>query len=54
MSFLFKDDETWDQYDQIWDVIKAKLGIKFNIEPVYKYKCLKAKLTIKTFLLLLK
>ena len=54
MSFLFKDDETWDQYDQIWDVIKANLGIKFNIDPVYKYKYLKAKLTIKTFLLLLK
>ena len=54
MSFFFKDDEPWDQQDQIWDVIKAKLGIKFNIEPVYKYKYLKAKLTIKIFLLLLK
>ena len=43
MSFLIKDDEVWDKYDKIWDVIKDKLGIKFYSEPVYKYKCLKAK-----------
>ena len=28
MSFLIKDDEVWDKYDKIWDVIKDKLGIK--------------------------
>ena len=43
MSFLIKDDEAWDKYDGIWDVIKDKLGIKFHSEPVYEYKCLKAK-----------
>ena len=43
MSFLNKDDEVWDKYDKIWDVIKDKLGIKFHSEPVYKYKYLKAK-----------
>ena len=43
MSFLIKDDEVWDKYDKIWDVIKDKLGIKFHIEPVYEYKYLKAK-----------
>ena len=43
MSFLIKDDEVWDKYDKIWDVIKDKLGIKFHSEPVYKYKYLKAK-----------
>ena len=43
MSFLIKDDEVWDKYDQIWDVIKDKLGIKFHSEPVYEYKYLKAK-----------
>ena len=26
-SFLIKDDEVWDKYDKIWDVIKDKLGI---------------------------
>ena len=30
MSFLIKDDEVWEKYDQIWDVIKSKLGIKFH------------------------
>ena len=43
MSFLIKDDEVWDKYDKIWDVIKDKLGIKFHSEPVYEYKYLKAK-----------
>ena len=44
MSFFIKDDEVWDKYDKIWDVIKDKLGIKFHSEPVYEYKYLKAKL----------
>ena len=43
MSFLIKDDEVWDKYDGIWDVIKDKLGIKFHSEPVYEYKYLKTK-----------
>ena len=43
MSFLIKNDEVWDKYDKIWDVIKDKLGIKFHSEPVYKYKYLKTK-----------
>ena len=43
MSFLIKDDEVWDKYDKIWDVIKNKLNIKFHSEPVYEYKYLKTK-----------
>ena len=43
MSFLIKDNEVWDKYDEIWYVIKDKLGIKFHSEPVYEYKYLKAK-----------
>ena len=43
MRFLIKDDEVWDKYDAIWYVIKDKLGIQFHTEPVYQYKCLKAK-----------
>ena len=43
MYFFIKDDKVWDKYDQIWDVIKDKLGIKFHREPVYEYKYLKAK-----------
>ena len=43
MSLLIKDDEVWEKYEQIWDVIKNKLGIKFHSEPVYEYRYLKAK-----------
>ena len=43
MSFLIKNDEVWEKYDEIWDVIKNKLGIKFHSEPVYEYRYLKAK-----------
>ena len=43
MSFLIKDDEVWDKYDKIWDVIKDKLGIQFHSKPVYEHKYLKAK-----------
>ena len=41
MSFLIKDNEVWEKYQHIWDVIK--LGIKFHSEPVYEYKYLKTK-----------
>ena len=41
MSFFIKDDEVGKKYEQIWDVIKNKLKIKFNSEPVYEYKYLK-------------
>ena len=43
MSFFIKDDEVWDKYDKIWDVIKDELNIKFHSEPVYEYKHLKLK-----------
>ena len=43
MSFLIKDDEVWDKYGKIWDVIKNKLNIKIHSEPVYEYKYFKAK-----------
>ena len=43
MSFFIKDDEVWEKYKQIWDVIKNKLKIKFHIESVYEYKYLKTK-----------
>ena len=43
MSFLIKDDEAWEKYEQIWDLIKNKLGIKFHSQPVYDKKCLKTK-----------
>ena len=42
MSFLIKDDEVWEKYEKIWDMIKDKLGIKFHCEPIYESKYLKA------------
>ena len=43
MSFLIKDDEMWEKYEQIWDVIKNKLSINFHSEPVYYKTYIKAK-----------
>ena len=34
MSFLIKDDEVWDKFDKIRDIIKVKIGIKFHSELV--------------------
>ena len=41
--FFIKDDEVWDKYYKIWDVIKDKLGIEFHSKPVCEYRYLKAK-----------
>ena len=43
MSFLIKDDEVWEKYEKIWDLIKNKLAMKFHSEPIYEQKYLKAK-----------
>ena len=43
MSFLIKDDKVWEKYEQIWDVIKNKLKIKFHSLPVYDKKYLMTK-----------
>ena len=43
MSFMIKVDKMWDKYDKIWNVIKDKVGIKFNCEPTYEYKYLRVK-----------
>ena len=38
MSFVIKDDDVLDKYDEIWDKIKGKLNIKFHSMPVYDEK----------------
>ena len=43
MSFLIKDEEVGEKYEQIWDVVKNKVKIKFHSEPVYEHKYLKTK-----------
>ena len=42
MSFLIKDDEVWEKFENIWDVIKNKPSIKFNSWLVYDKTYLKA------------
>ena len=43
MSFLTKDDDVLDKYNDIWDKIKETLSIKFPSTPVYNEKYIKAK-----------
>ena len=44
MSFLIKNDEVWEKYEEILDAIKNKPGIKFHSEPIYEKNYLKAKI----------
>ena len=41
---MIKDDEVWEKYEKIQDVIKNKRGIKFHNKPIYEQKYLKAKI----------
>ena len=43
MSFVVKDDDVLDKYNEIWDKIKEKLSIKFHSAPVSDEKHIKAK-----------
>ena len=38
MSFVIKDDDMLDKYNDIWDKIKEKLSIRFHSIPVYDEK----------------
>ena len=43
MSFLIKDDDVLDKYNEIWDKIKEKLNIKFHNTSVHDETYIKAK-----------
>ena len=43
MSLLIKNSKVWEKYEEIWNVIKNKLKIKFHSQPIYEKKYLKAK-----------
>ena len=43
MSLLIKNRDVCKKYEDIWDVIKNKLGTKFHSEPIYENKYLKTK-----------
>ena len=42
-SLLIKNSVVWEKCEDIWNVIKDKLNIKFHSEPIYENKYLKAK-----------
>ena len=44
MSFLVKDVDVLDKYNEIWNKIKNKLKIKFHSRPVYDETYIKANL----------
>ena len=35
MSFMVKNPNVLDEYNEIWDKIKEKLNIKFHSMPIY-------------------
>ena len=43
ISFIVKDDDVLDKYNDIWEKIKNKLNIKFHRSPVYDKKYIKVK-----------
>ena len=42
MSFVIKDDDVLDKYNEIWNKIKKTLNIKFHSMHVYDEKYIKA------------
>ena len=43
ISLSIKNNEVWEKYEGIWNLIKNKLNIKFHSQPIYENKYLKAK-----------
>ena len=43
MSFVIKDDDLLDKYNEIWDKLKGELITKFHSMPVCDEKYMKAK-----------
>ena len=44
MSFLIKEDELLEKYNEIWKKVKNIIKKEFDSEPVYNEKYLKAKI----------
>ena len=43
MSLLIKNNELCERYEEIWNIIKNKLHIKFHSKPISENKYFKAK-----------
>ena len=44
MSFLLKDDELLEKYNEIWEKVKNIIKKEFDSESVYNEKYLKTKI----------
>ena len=46
MSFITDDKEVYEKYDEIWNVVKKLLKLKFTASPIRDDKYILAKLKI--------
>ena len=46
MSFVTDDEEVYEKYDEIWNVVKRLLKLKFTASPIRDDKYILAKLKI--------
>ena len=46
MSFVTDDKEVYEKYDEIWNVVKSLLKLKFAASPIRDYKYVLAELKI--------
>ena len=46
MSFVTDDEEIYEKYNEIWEVVRKRLKAKFTVGPVRVYKYIIAKLKI--------
>ena len=44
MSYLIKDDESLEKYNEIWKKVKSSIKKEFDSEPVYNEQYLKTKI----------
>ena len=46
MSFVTDDEEVYEKYDEIWNVVKGLLKLKFAASPIINDKYILSKLKI--------
>ena len=46
MSFVTDDKEVYKKYNEIWEVVRKFLKLKFTVSPIQDDKCIIAKLKI--------
>ena len=46
MSFVTDDEKVFEKYDEIWNVVKGLLKLKFTVDPIRNDKYILAKLKI--------